>query len=116
MKTKQSSLNYVAPAWWRPMILTSPASAGDQIFEGRSGSVISITSGRVHRLRPSATGNATQLGRFTGTAEFVLDVCHLTYVGSYVLQQLTATVSQGLSLELDANGCQGVFDNTEIAL
>jgi hypothetical protein len=29
-------------------------------------------------------GNATQLGRFTGTAEFVLNVCDLTYVGSYV--------------------------------
>jgi hypothetical protein len=43
---------------------TTPVSARDQV--------------------PFNEGNAMHLGRFNGTAEFVLNVCNLTYVGSYV--------------------------------
>jgi hypothetical protein len=103
MKTKQSILHYVAASLVAAAMIsvTTPASARDQVPFKRvvSGSVISITPlDECHQLTEVVNGgNATHLGRFTGTAEFVLDVCDLTYVGSYILQQLTATLSRVLS-------------------
>ena len=55
------------------------------------------------------------LGRFSGTAEFVLDVCDLTYVGSYVFTAANGDAISGpFSGSLTPTGVQGVFDNTEI--
>src|SRR5205807_3344693 len=66
----------------------TPASARDQVpFNGIvSGTIIStVPLDECHVLSEAVNGgNAMQLGRFNGTAEFVLNVCDLTYVGSYV--------------------------------
>ena len=67
---------------------TTPVSARDQVpFNGIvSGTIISnVPLDECHVLTEVVNGgNAMHLGRFTGTAEFVLNVCDLTYVGSYV--------------------------------
>ena len=76
MKTKQSILRYVAAGLVAAAMIsvTTPASAKDQVpFTGVvSGSLISITPlDDCHQLAEAVNGgNATQLGRFTGTAEF----------------------------------------------
>src|SRR6516164_1618218 len=90
MKTKQSLLRYFAASLVAAAIvsLTSAASGTDQVpFRGIvSGSVTSVTPlDQCHQLAQAVNGgNASHMGSFTGTAEFVLDVCNLTYVGSYV--------------------------------
>src|SRR4029434_10116743 len=90
MKTKQSILSYIAASLVAATMIsvTTPASAKDQVpFKGVvAGSVVSIIPlDECHQLSEAVNGgNATQWGRFTGTAEFVLDVCDLTYVGTYV--------------------------------
>ena len=100
--------------------VTTPASATDQgPFAGIvSGSVISITPlDACHQLAEAVNGgNATQLGRFTGTAEFVLDVCDLTYIGSYVFTAPNGDdISGPFSGSLTPTDVQGVFDNDETA-
>src|SRR5438093_8791078 len=66
----------------------TPASARDQVpFNGIvSGTIIStVPLDECHVLSEAVNGaNAMQLSRFNGTAGFVLKVCDLTYVGSYV--------------------------------
>jgi hypothetical protein len=122
MKTKQSVLRYVAASLVAAAMIsvTIPASATDQVpFRGIvSGSVISVTPlDECHQLSQAVNGgNATQLGRFTGTAEFVLDVCDLTYVGSYVFRAANGdTISGPFTGSFTPTGVQGVFDNTETA-
>jgi len=122
MKTKQSILRYVAAGLVAAAMIsvTTPASAKDQVpFTGVvSGSVISITPlDDCHQLAEAVNGgNATQLGRFTGTAEFVLNVCDLTYIGSYVFTAANGdSISGPFSGSLTPTGVQGVFDNTETA-
>ena len=84
MKTKQSIPYYVAASLVAAAIIsvTTPASATDQVpFRGIvSGSVTSVTPLDQCHQRAEAVngGNASHMGRFTGTAEFVLDVCDLT--------------------------------------
>jgi len=60
---------------------TTPVSARDQVpFNGIvSGTIISsVPLNECHVLIEAVNGgNATQLGRFNGTAEFVLNVCDL---------------------------------------
>ena len=122
MKTQQSILHYVAVGFVAAamILVTTPASATDQVpFRGIvSGSVVSITPvDECHQLAEAVNGgNATQLGRFTGTAEFVLDVCDLTYVGSYVFTAANGdSISGPFSGSLTPTDVPGVFDNTEIA-
>ena len=122
MKTKQSILSYIAASLMAATMIsvTTPASAKDQVpFKGVvAGSVISITPlDECHQLSEAVNGgNATQLGRFTGTAEFVLNVCDLTYVGTYVFTAANGdSISGPLSGSLTPTDVQGVFDNTEIA-
>jgi hypothetical protein len=122
MKTKQSILYYVAASLMAAAIIsvTTPASARDQVpFKGVvSGSVISITPlDECHQLSEAVNGgNATHLGRFTGSAEFVLNVCDLTYVGSYVFTAANGdTISGPFTGSFTPTAVQGVFDNTEIA-
>jgi len=56
------------------------------------------------------------LGRFTGTAEFVINVCDLTYVGSYVFTAANGdSISGPFSGSLTPTDVQGLFDNTETA-
>jgi hypothetical protein len=122
MKLKQSILSCMAASFVAATIIsvTTPASASDQVpFRGVvSGSVISITPlDECHQLAEAVNGgNATQLGRFTGTAEFVLNVCDLTYVGSYVFTAANGdSISGPFSGSLTPTDVPGVFDNTETA-
>ena len=122
MKTKQSILHYVAASLVAAAMISASTSvsARDQVpFRGiASGSVTSITPlDDCHQLAEAANGGiATQLGRFTGTAEFVLDVCNLTYVGSYIFTGANGdSISGPFSGTLTPTDVPGVFDNTEIA-
>jgi len=122
MKIKQSIFHYVVGSLMAAATLAAitPASATDQVpFTGTvSGSVISVMSlDECHQRVEAVNGGiATQLGRFTGTAEFVLDVCDLTYVGSYVFTAANGdSISGPFSGTLTPTNVQGVFDNTELA-
>ncbi len=122
MKTKQSILCYFAVSLVAAAMIsvTIPASARVQVpFRGVvSGSVISITPlDACNQLTEAVNGgNATHLGRFTGTAQFVLDVCNLTYVGSYVFTTANGdSISGPFVGSLTPTAVQGVFDNTETA-
>ena len=122
MKIKKSILYYIAVGLMAAATIsvTTPALARDEVpFRGIvSGSVISITPlDQCHQLAEAVNGgNATQLGRFTGTSEFVLDVCNLTYVGSYVFTAANGdSISGPFSGSLMPTNVPGVFDNTEIA-
>ena len=122
MKAKQFILRYVAASLVAAAIIsvTAPASATDQVpFRGIvSGSVTSVTPLDQCHQRAEAVngGNASHMGRFTGTAEFVLDVCDLTYVGSYVFTAANGdSIAGPFSGSLTPTNVQGVFDNTEIA-
>jgi hypothetical protein len=122
MKTKQSILHYVAASLVAAAMIsaTTPASARDQVpFRGVvSGSVVSITPlDECHQLAEAVNGgNATQLGRFNGTAEFVLNVCDLTYVGSYVFTGANGdSISGPFTGTLTPTAIPGVFDNNELA-
>ena len=90
MNTKQSIRRYVAFGLVASatMLAITAVSARDQVpFSGvASGSVISVTPlDECNQLAEAVNGgNASHMGRFIGTAEFVLNVCDLTYVGSYV--------------------------------
>ncbi len=102
------------------ILLTTSALAGDQVpFKGIvSGSVISVTPlDPCHQLAEAVNGGtATQLGRFTGTAEFVLDVCDLTYVGSFAFTAANGdTISGPFTGTLTPTNVPGVFDNNEPA-
>jgi hypothetical protein len=122
MKMKQYILRYFAVTLVAAAIIsvTPPASARDQVpFRGVvSGSVVSITPLDQCNQRIEAVngGNATHLGRFTGTAEFVLDVCNLTYVGGYVFTAANGDSISGPFIgSLTPTDVPGVFDNTESA-
>jgi hypothetical protein len=122
MKTKQCILRYVAASLMAAAMIsvTTPASAKDQVpFKGVvSGSVISITPlDECHQVTEAVNGgNATHLGRFIGTAEFDLDVCDLTYIGSYVFTAANGdSISGPFTGSLTPTAVQGVFDNTETA-
>src|SRR5215469_18056318 len=122
MKTKQSIVRYFAVSLAAAAMIsvTAPASAKDQVpFKGVvSGSVISITPlDQCNQLTEAVNGgNASHMGRFTGTAEFVLDACNLTYVGSYVFTAANGdSISGPFVGSLTPTTVPGVFDNTESA-
>ena len=99
----------------------APAIAGDTVpFKGiLSGTTISsVPLDECHVLSEIVNGgNATQLGRFNGTAELILNVCDLTYVGSYVFTGANGdSISGPLSGTLTPTSIPGVFDNNELAL
>ena len=83
-----------------------------------AGSVISVTplDACNQLIEVVNGGNASHLGRFTGTAEFVVNVCDLTYVGSYVFTAANGDSISGPFIgTLTPTDVQGVFDNTETA-
>ncbi len=99
---------------------TTPVSARDQVpFNGIvSGTIISnVPLDECHVLTEVVNGgNAMHLGRFTGTAEFVLNVCDLTYVGSYVFTGANGdSISGPFTGTLTPTPVPGVFDNNELA-
>jgi hypothetical protein len=102
------------------ILATPPMSARDQVpFRGTvSGSVTSITVlDECNQLVEVVNGgNATHLGRFTGTAQFVVDICNLTYVGSYVFTAANGdSISGPFVGTLTPTDVPGVFDNSESA-
>ena len=99
---------------------TTPVSARDHVpFNGVvSGTIIStVPLDECHVVSEAVNGgNAMQLGRFNGTAEFVLNVCDLTYVGSYVFTGANGdSISGPFFGQLTPTAIPGVFDNTETA-
>src|SRR5467141_2031232 len=103
-----------------PILAPTPASARDQVpFNGIvSGAIIStVPLDECHVLSEAVNGgNAMQLGRFNGTAEFVLNVCDLTYVGSYVFTGANGdSISGPFTGTLTPTPIPGVFDNNELA-
>ena len=122
MKIKQSSIQYIAAGLVAAAMIsvTTSVLATDQVpFKGVvSGTVTSVTPlDECHQLAEAVnSGNATQLGRFTGTAEFVLDVCDLTYVGTYAWTAANGdSISGPFSGSLTPTDVPGLFDNTETA-
>jgi len=98
----------------------APAIAGDTVpFKGiLSGTTISsVPLDECHVLSEIVNGgNATQLGRFNGTAELILNVCDLTYVGSYVFIAANGdSISGPFTGTLTPTSIEGVFDNNELA-
>lgn len=98
----------------------TPAAASAMVsFNGTvSGNIIStVPLDECHVISEAVNGgNAMQLGRFNGTAEFVLNVCDLTYVGSYVFTAANGdSISGPFSGYLTLTPTPGVFDNTEFA-
>ncbi len=98
----------------------APAIAGDTVpFKGIvSGTVISsVPLDECHVLSEIDNGGkATHLGDFTGTAEFILNVCDLTYVGSYVFTGANGdSISGPFTGTLTPTSIEGVFDNDELA-
>ena len=66
--------------------------------------------------RGSQWGKRLAYGGFTGTAEFVLNVCDLTYVGSYVFTAANGdSISGPFTGTLTRTDVAGVFDNDESA-
>ncbi len=65
---------------------------------------------------PAAADTQVPFNGITGTAEFVLNVCDLTYIGSYVFTAANDdSISGPFSGYLTPTPTPGVFDNTEIA-
>ncbi len=99
---------------------TPPAAASDMVpFNGTvSGNIISTTPvDECHVLSDAVNGGiALQLGHFTGTAQFLLNVCDLSYVGSYTFTGANGdSISGPFFGQLTPTPTPGVFDNTETA-
>jgi len=98
---------------------TTPASARDLVpFNGIvSGTIIStVPLDECHVVSEAVNGgNAMQLGRFNGTAEFVLNVCDLSYVGSYVFTGANGdSISGPFTGTLTPTPIPGVFQRTRL--
>ena len=105
---------------------TTPAVAGDQVpFKGTvSGQIpadfgppVPGSGGCVFNFFVSNFGHATKLGHFTGTSNFIPNVCDGSYSGSF---HWIATNGDSISGpffgQLIPTQTPGVFDNTETAI
>jgi len=119
MKTKQTVFAYVVTLATALFILATTSSpAADQVpFNGIDlGHVISSTPiDDCHVLFEGVNeGNANQLGRFTGPAQVLLNVCDLSYVGSFVFTAANGdSISASFTGYLTPTAIPGVFDNHE---
>ena len=103
---------------------TTPVSASDQVpFNGTvSGQIPSDLgppdeTGCVFDFLVSNSGNATELGAFTGYAEFIPNLCDLTYTGFFYWIAANGDQFSGpFSVYLTPTATQGVFDNHETAI
>jgi hypothetical protein len=105
---------------------TTPAVAGDQVpFNGTvSGQIPSDlgppvpgTGGCVFDFLVSNSGNATELGAFTGYAEFIPNLCDLTYTGFFYWTAANGDqISGPFSGYLTPTATSGVFDNHETSI
>src|SRR5438093_11286997 len=103
-----------------------PAAAGDQVpFSGTvSGQIpsdlgppVQGTGGCIFDFLVSNSGYATELGAFTGYAEFIPNLCDLTYTGFFYWTAANGDqISGPFSGYLTPTAIQGVFDNHETAI
>jgi len=101
-----------------------PAAAGDQVpFNGTvSGQIPSDLgppdeTGCVFDFLVSNSGIATELGAFTGYAEFIPNLCDLTYTGFFYWTAANGDqISGPFSGYLTSTATAGVFDNHETAI
>ena len=101
-----------------------PAAAGDQVpFNGTvSGQIPSDLgppdeTGCVFDFLVSNSGYATQLGAFTGYAEFIPNLCNLTYTGFFHWIAANGDqISGPFSGYLTPTATPRVFDNHETAI
>ena len=101
-----------------------PAAAGDQVpFNGTvSGQIPSDLgppdeTGCVFDFLVSNSGNATELGAFTGYAEFIPNLCDLTYTGFFYWTAANGDqISGPFSGYLTPTATPGVFDNHETSI
>ena len=101
-----------------------PAAAGDQVpFNGTvSGQIPSDLgppdeTGCVFDFLVSNSGIATELGAFTGYAEFIPNLCDLTYTGFFYWTAANGDqISGPFSGYLTPTTTAGVFDNHETAI
>jgi len=104
--------------------VTTPAGASDQVpFNGTvSGKIPSDLgppdeTGCVFDFLVSNSGYATELGAFTGYAEFIPNLCDLTYTGFfYWIAANGDQISGPFSGYLTATATPGVYDNHETAI
>jgi hypothetical protein len=128
MKTKKSTLSYVAASFVAAAMISAatPAGATDQVpFNGSvSGRIpsdlgppVEGTGGCVFDFLVSNSGYATELGAFTGYAEFIPNLCDLTYTGFFYWTAADGDqISGPFSGYLTPTATQGVFDNHETAI
>ena len=103
------------------LFAASPAKAGNLVpFNGTvSGYVESAEApvGCLQTLHVVNFGNANQLGAFTGTAEFIVNVCDGTYTGFFNWTAANGDTSgRHLRRQLTPSAMPGVFDNHENAI
>ena len=104
----------------------TPAVAGDQVpFKGTvSGQIpadfgppVPGSGGCVFNFFVSNFGHATKLGHFTGTANFIPNVCDGSYSGSFHWIAANGdSISGPFFGQLIPTQTPGVFDNTETAI
>jgi len=98
----------------------TPARAGDLVtFNGTvSGYVDSAEApvGCIQNLHVVNFGNANQLGAFTGTGEFIVNLCDFTYTGFFHWFAANGDKLEGtFAGSLTPSATLGVFDNHETA-
>ena len=128
MKTKQSIVRYVAASLMAAATIsaTTPVSAGDQVpFKGTVNVLIPAdfgppvpgSGGCVFNFFVTNSGNATHLGHFTGTANFIPNVCDGSYTGTYHWVAANGdSISGPFFGQNIPTATPGVFDNVETAL
>jgi hypothetical protein len=101
-------------------LATTAAKAGPLVpFNGTvSGFVESAEApvGCLQTLHVVNFGNANQLGAFTGTGEFIVNLCDLTYTGFFHWRAANGDMLEGtFDGFLTPSNTPGVFDNHENA-
>lgn len=105
---------------------TTPAVASDQVpFKGTVSGQIPEDMGPpvpgsgacVFNFFVSNVGNATQLGHFTGTSNFIPNVCDGSYTGTFNWIAANGdTITGPFFGQLIPTATPGLFDNTETAI
>jgi len=127
MKTSLKLTNLLLPCFAAALISsTSPATAGDQVpFKGTVtvqipvdlGPPVAGSGGCVFNFSVANAGNATRLGSFTGTANFIPNLCDGSYTGSFHWVAANGdSISGPFFGQNIPTATPGVFDNVETAI
>src|SRR5438034_11197294 len=127
MKSKKTIFAYIVAGLLAAVFVSAatPAAAGDQVpFNGTvSGQIpsdlgppVEGTGGCVFDFLVSNAGYATELGAFTGYAEFIPNLCDLTYTGFFYWTAANGDqISGPFSGYRTLTATPGAFDNPETA-